>query len=196
MTENWLSHLLLNPMTSHSSQFHEAGERISAAVLLPVYYDGQKWQLMMIRRSLKLRHHAGQIAFPGGCVEPGDPNLKTTALRETDEEIGIKPSQVQVVTQLSNQLAGDRFIMTPFVGIVTSDLKLCANHDEVDEIIHIPFQPLLMPENYQHMQIFRHQQTHLIHFIEINKKVIWGATASVLYRLAKLMPNDSVSQNY
>lgn len=191
MTENWLSHLLLNPMVSKTSQLNETAERIEAAVLIPLYHNGQNWQLMMIRRSLKMRHHAGQIAFPGGCFEPSDQNLRATALRETNEEIGLNPQQVQILAQLPNQLAGDRFIMTPFIGMVTGKLELSANHDEVDEIIHIPFEPLLIPDNYLHMSVFRHQHAHMIHFIEINKKVIWGATANVLYQLAQLVPNNN-----
>ncbi|MFM2481030.1 CoA pyrophosphatase [Celerinatantimonas sp. YJH-8] len=184
MSRHWLSQLLLTPL---KSAYHQQNtNRIAAATLLPVYLENGQWYIIITRRSAQLKHHARQFSFPGGCFEHTDHNLGYTALRESYEEIGLSPHKVQLVSRLPDQLAGEHFIMSPFIGLITEPFQLTANPTEVDEIIHLPLAPLLELSHYQPLKIERHRQRQTLYFIEVNGYVIWGATAAVLHRLATL----------
>lgn len=183
MSQNWLSKLLLTPQQLNDDAHHD---RIASAVLLPIYCYQQQWQIILTRRSMLLKHHAGQFSFPGGRYEHSDQTLQYTALRESYEEIGLLPDKVTIISQLPNQNAGHHYVMAPFIGLLEQPFSLSANPEEVDEIIHLPLAPLLDCKNYQLLHITRAQQPQTLYFINIQGYVIWGATAAVLYRLANL----------
>ncbi|MFM2483880.1 CoA pyrophosphatase [Celerinatantimonas yamalensis] len=182
MTQHWLNRLIL---TADVNLSPIPAERIASAVLLPIYQDTHNWRLIMIRRSQQMRHHRGQFAFPGGRKDDNDASLRDTALRETFEEIQLSAQHIDVIAQLPNQDAGQSFTMTPFVGMVHDTSQIKANPYEVSEIFTLPLEPLLQTRHYSHLAIYRRGTLQTIHFIEIENRVIWGATAAVLYRLAQ-----------
>ncbi|CAG9296525.1 NUDIX hydrolase [Celerinatantimonas diazotrophica] len=179
--QNWLSKLILTPDYPITD---DCPQRIASAVLLPVFKQNQQWRLIFIRRSHTLAHHKGQFAFPGGRFETEDNNLSVTALREAYEEIRLEQHQVKLIAKLPNQDAGKRFTMTPYVGLLQHKPQLYPNTAEVTEIFHLPLDPFLQPRHYLRLKTSDGQNKRVIDFIEVNNRVIWGATAAVLYQLA------------
>jgi len=130
-----------------------------------------------------MRHHAHQICFPGGRLEPSDINLKAAALRETEEELGILSEDIEILGALPSQPVLTRFMIQPFVGIVNPNVPLIPDPNEVAEIITVPLHEMLQQRN--HLQIHRvHKMYPIIHFIPWQQQLIWGATAAIIRRLA------------
>ncbi len=107
-----------------------------AAVLVPLFYDGNEFHILLTRRSENVPHHKGQISFPGGQPHKKDSDLLQTALRESWEEIGLKPEDVQVIGELDDTpTLTSGFIITPFVGIIpypySFKLNLQRNHRDI-----------------------------------------------------------------
>jgi 8-oxo-dGTP pyrophosphatase MutT (NUDIX family) len=87
-----------------------------AAVLMPLWDDGKRVQVVFTKRTETLPSHAGQISFPGGMVDPEDPDHKTTALRETHEEVGVPPQEVELITRLDQVVTVTGYLVTPYLG--------------------------------------------------------------------------------
>jgi 8-oxo-dGTP pyrophosphatase MutT (NUDIX family) len=109
-----------------------------AAVLAPLYWRGGEPWLYLTMRPLTMRQHAGQISFPGGARDPVDLTPLHTALREADEELGIRPESVEVLGMLAGMPSITRYYVTPFVGVVPAGLTLLPNPTEVGEVIEAP----------------------------------------------------------
>lgn len=157
----------------------------AAAVLIPITQrKNSTSQVILTVRSENLRSHAGQISFPGGSYEPQDEDLIATALRETDEEIGIAPHQVEVIGKLGDMALPSGFMITPVVGLVADDIELAPCPIEVADIFHVPLPVLLDPRQYKSSQ-FQYENasrtTLELHFEDYR---IWGATAAILFHLA------------
>ncbi len=160
------------------------GQRI-AAVLAPFYLRDGRPYLLFTRRAATLKSHRGEISFPGGSREPGDATLEQTALRETEEEIGLSPERVTllgtlepVVTVVSN------FTIMPFVGVLPGGPGLLRpNPHEVDEIIEAPLADLADPAIFHVEEWVRTGQPHLVYFFDYGPNRIWGATARMLVSL-------------
>lgn len=178
---HWLNRLLLSPIPID----RPSATRIASAILLPIVYQQGHWQLIFIRRSDHLRHHRGQNAFPGGRRDESDHSLQYTALREAHEEINLAPSQIKILAQLPAQAAGHYFTMTPFIGLIRGRPKLLANPSEVAEIFKLPLDPFLQTRHYQRLPVTFEGHPRLIDFIQVENRIIWGATAAVLYKLAQ-----------
>lgn len=160
-----------------------------AAVLVPLVERkfGQRYgyHVLLTRRAKHLKHHAGQISFPGGRQEEQDKSLLYTALRETHEEIGITPNKVKVIGELPQHETITQYIMTPYVGIIQDSYRLTIDRSEVDEAFEVPLSFICNPNN-QKLQsaIFQGQKRYYysIHYQHYN---IWGATARVLVEFSK-----------
>ncbi|MEQ8315446.1 MAG: CoA pyrophosphatase [Gammaproteobacteria bacterium] len=162
-----------------------------AAVLIPVTrLRDQASQVVLTVRSENLKSHAGQISLPGGSMEPQDKNEIDTALRESHEEIGLHPKQVEVVGQLGELALPSGFRVKPVVGIIENDLDFVACPIEVADIFTVPLDLILDPDAYRHTSMrFKDQQRAIVelHFEDYR---IWGATAAILYHLA-MVANDT-----
>ncbi|MGL5006391.1 MAG: CoA pyrophosphatase [Plesiomonas sp.] len=153
----------------------------AAAVLIPLV-NRLEPQLLLTQRALHLRHHAGQIAFPGGRKEPSDCSLITTALRETQEEIGITADHIQIWGTLPTISTVSGYSVTPVIGLVQPEFVLHADTDEVRDIFELPLANFLALSEYREWQVV-HQQNrvpHSVYAIAVNQKIIWGATAAIL----------------
>ncbi|MDA9208321.1 CoA pyrophosphatase [Octadecabacter sp.] len=153
-----------------------------AAVLVAVTEDAQ---LILTKRSTRLKHHPGQIAFPGGRRDDTDRDLVHTALREAEEEIGLNPQDVSVLGELPYHETVTNYVATPIVGIVPSDLQYKAEAGEVAEIFTVPLLHVMSVANFAIEG--RHWQGARRHYYTVpyGPYYIWGATARMLRGLAE-----------
>ncbi len=150
-----------------------------AAVLAPLFWRaGEPWAYLT-RRPMTLRTHPGQISFPGGGREPADITPLHTALRETSEELGIAPEHVDVLGLLGAMPTITSFWVTPFVGVVPEDVKLCPNPSEIDEVIAAPLWRLRREKR----QIY--QASRDVFVWDDARHVVWGATWRMLGQLVE-----------
>jgi len=159
----------------------------AAAVLIPVIAHPQALTVLFTQRTPHLRSHSGQVSFPGGRAEPGDASAEFTALRETEEEIGLRRSAVEVLARLPDYRTRTGYRVTPVVGLLTPPVAFTPDPNEVAEIFEVPLAFLLDERNRQRRtREFQGQQVGYYVF-EYGEKVIWGATAGMLVNLHKML---------
>jgi 8-oxo-dGTP pyrophosphatase MutT (NUDIX family) len=155
-----------------------------AAVLVPLLERGEDLRLVLTRRAVRLRYHPGQVAFPGGKLEPGDAGPLDAALREAREEIGLDPARVRVLGRLDPHETVTGFTVVPFVGLVGPGFVPVPDRDEVDEVFEVPLAFALDPENL-HVHRRRWQGGWRQYYaIPYGPHYVWGATARILKALA------------
>jgi 8-oxo-dGTP pyrophosphatase MutT (NUDIX family) len=175
-------HDLVNPLWSALDDLppvsHPEGMR--AAVLVALYEDGDDLRLILIRRSGSMPTHAGEVAFPGGMIEPGDGGPQEAALREAWEEIGLPPDAVEVLGGLEPLTA--RFpdlLIVPVVGRVLCPVHLEPDHREVDAIIEPSLVSLLDESRWR----TERWNDRTMWFYDLPEAVLWGATARMVRSL-------------
>ena len=175
------------------------GSAKPAAVLLiltPSTIEGEI-DLLLIRRPLWLRHHPGQLAFPGGKRDPQDGSQLITALRETHEELGIMLPEQKILGALPGQLTVSGFYITPFVSTLDTLPEMTLASDEVAEVIRLPLSGFHQAGAYRPLQIRRNHQHHQIPAYWVNEQLIWGATASIiqdlLVHLDLVSPDENIN---
>jgi 8-oxo-dGTP pyrophosphatase MutT (NUDIX family) len=156
-----------------------------AAVLVPVWLQGDGPRLILTKRSSHLKHHPGQIAFPGGKRDESDASLEDCALREAWEEIGLTPDRVELLGTLPVHETVTGFSITPFVGLIRGDFSPRPEAGEVDEVFTVPLAHVLTParfaiERRQWMGVWRRYYA-----VPYGPYYIWGATARILRGLAE-----------
>jgi 8-oxo-dGTP pyrophosphatase MutT (NUDIX family) len=153
-----------------------------AAVLAAVVFRGGEASLLLTRRAGSLRDHSGQIAFPGGKIEPGESPLDA-ALREADEEIGLGRDKVEILGCLDPYQTSTGFRVFPLVGIAHPPFELAVNAQEVDEVFETPLSFLMNGANHQ--RHFREWQGKRRQFYAMpyENRYIWGATAGMIRNL-------------
>jgi len=163
------------------------GER-EAAVLVPLI-GGERapGELLVLRRSHRLAHHAGQIAFPGGAVEPDDESLEAAALREAHEEVGLEPDRVRVLGRLDDLRTPSGFVITPVVGALAESFQPVPDPAEVDEVIHIPYALVVSEEGFRDVRIRRGGVLVTSRALLWQGSTVWGATARMLLSLRRLL---------
>ena len=159
----------------------------AAGVLVPVIERAPHLTVLLTRRSAELKHHASQICFPGGRMEKTDDSILATALRETWEEVGIDPNVVAVIGSLDPHPTITGYAVTPVVGVIEPPLGLQVDRREVEVAFEVPLEFLMDPGNEQRsMRTFRGHTVPTIEF-HFGGHRIWGATASMLIKLRKIV---------
>ncbi len=155
-----------------------------AGVLVPIFCGPEGPRLYLTKRSSALKHHPGQIAFPGGKQDEGDADIAGTALREASEEIGLDPANVQVFGELPTHETVTGFTVTPVVAHVLAPFAPRPEAGEVDEVFTVPLAHVMAPENYV-IQSRRWRGSRRHYFtVPFGPYYIWGATARILRSLA------------
>jgi 8-oxo-dGTP pyrophosphatase MutT (NUDIX family) len=156
-----------------------------AAVLFPIVLRDHGQTVLLTQRTAHLRDHAGQISFPGGRVEADDASPVHTALRETEEEIGLSREHVEILGYLPEYRTGTGFRVTPVVALVKPPFELALDSFEVAEAFEVPLAFLLDPSNHQRHSL--HYRGALRHFFAMpyGDYFIWGATAGMIRSLSE-----------
>src|SRR4030066_2008098 len=126
-----------------------------AAVLVPLFKKGDGCHLLFTKRSDQVKHHKGEISFPGGVVDEEDLELINTALREADEEIGLRKSDVQILGILDDIVTVTEFIVTPIVGLFPYPYPFKVSEVEIAELIEVPLASLLKKDCFSERKIFQ-----------------------------------------
>ena len=155
-------------------------DRQRAAVLVPVIPDPDSPRVLLTERASSLGSHGGEVAFPGGKKDTSDLSLTDTALRETHEEIGLSPGEVEVIGELKPFVSKFGLLVTPYVGIVRPGISYRLNPHEIAAIFEVPVSYLLQDPRIRTDVISRHGQTHHVPAYEYEGHEIWGLTAMIL----------------
>jgi 8-oxo-dGTP pyrophosphatase MutT (NUDIX family) len=161
-----------------------------AAVLVPIVDRGDSLTVLLTERASDLRHHAGQISFPGGRIEPEDASVVEAALREAREEIGLARERVDIIGFLPDHLIVSGFRVTPVVGFVAADYALQLDRREVADAFEVPLPFLLDPAN--HVRRRRRFENHEVELTDLpwGARNIWGATAGMLLTLYRVLRGE------
>jgi 8-oxo-dGTP pyrophosphatase MutT (NUDIX family) len=161
------------------------GELRPAAVLVPLYVRAGDDHLLFTRRTERMTHHRGEISFPGGGRHAEDADLLRTALRETEEEMGICSSDITVLGRLDDFISIHGYRVTPFVGTFPHPYPCRVNAAEIAEVIEAPLSVLRDPAIWR-KENWRHKgRMHPVHFYTVNGHEIWGLTAAILRQFLK-----------
>ncbi len=154
-----------------------------AAVLVPVTDTGPEAQVILTRRSTAMRRHSGQVAFPGGSVDPEDGSVEIAAMREAEEEIGLDRQFVEPVGRLPVYMTTTGFRITPVLAVVRPGYSLVANPDEVDAVFETPLSFLMAPANHRReSRVWEGIERHY-YVMPYGEHRIWGVTAGIIRTL-------------
>jgi 8-oxo-dGTP pyrophosphatase MutT (NUDIX family) len=163
----------------------EEGAGITPAAVLVAVVERSAPTVILTLRPETMRRHPGQISFPGGRIDPGDDGPVAAALREAEEEIGLPPSQVDVIGIADVYRTVTGFEVTPVVGIVPPDLPLSPHPGEVAAMFEAPLHYLLDPAHHvERSAVWRGRQRHYYE-IDYEGRRIWGATAAMIVNLSR-----------
>ncbi len=164
------------------------GSPTPAAVLVALMRRASGLTVLLTQRTAHLAHHPGQIAFPGGRLDPGDDgDLVACALRETEEEVGLSPEGVVVLGRLDDYVTGTGFVITPVVGMARPPQSYMPDPFEVAEVFEVPLEFLADPANYRlaRREVAGRERQYWV--IEWEQRLIWGATAGILVNFAEIL---------
>jgi 8-oxo-dGTP pyrophosphatase MutT (NUDIX family) len=179
MTE--LARVVRTRLAGRTRRTIAAPELRRAAVLLPLHEQGEEIYVLFTRRTETVEKHKGQISFPGGAADPGDADVQSTALRETQEEMGIPPTQVEVLgvlDDLPTTVSG--FVVAPVVGIIPYPYPFRINSAEIAEVLTVPLRVFRDPS---HLRVERREREGTrfdVYFYRYNNHEIWGVTAGII----------------
>jgi 8-oxo-dGTP pyrophosphatase MutT (NUDIX family) len=160
---------------------------VPAAVLVPLVDRPEGLSVLLTQRASQLARHAAQIAFPGGRLEPDDPDIASAALREAQEEIGLDPGRVRVFGYLPDHVVISGFRVTPVLGIVAPPFSLELNPAEVASVFEVPVNHVLDSANHQARMRRVGNEELLLYDIPWQGQNIWGATAGMLLTFVHML---------
>ncbi len=162
-----------------------------AAVLVPLVERDSGHTVLLTQRTDHLHDHAGQVSFPGGRMDPGDESPVRTALRETEEEIGLAPEYIEIAGYLDLYETGTGFLVTPVVGFIRPGFTLEPDRFEVADVFEVPLEFLIDPANRQRQSMFWKGARRTYYVFEYEDRFIWGATAGMLTNLARRLGREA-----
>jgi 8-oxo-dGTP pyrophosphatase MutT (NUDIX family) len=157
-----------------------------AAVLVPLFLRGGQLHFLMGRRSSELENHAGQVAFPGGTLEEYDRSVEDCALREAEEEVGLKRADVTVLGRLDDEVTVTGYRISPLVGTFPYPYPLRLDSAEFTELLQVPWTVFVDPTLRREETVVYQGKEYRVDFYKFGEHVIWGATARITRRLIDL----------
>ena len=157
----------------------------TAAAVLVAVTDRPQPGVILTKRTETMRRHAGQIAFPGGRVDPTDRDVIAAALREAEEEIALPPHQVEVIGTADRYRTGTGFDIVPVIGVVPPDLRLTPSEAEVAAVFEVPLDFLLDPANLRRASATWQGRERHFYEMDWDGHRIWGATAAMIVNLSR-----------
>ncbi len=174
----------LQEMWSHL----DLGHLRPAAIMMPLLEYRGHWHLLLTHRSEKMAEHRGQVAFPGGAQEQGDPDLAWTALREMQEEIGVAPKDVQIFGHLKDMPIITGYCIRPFVGEIPWPYPLEISKTEVESVFIVPLHWLVDPDHRTiKFHSFAGREFPVIYFDHFEGHQLWGASAEMTLALLHIL---------
>ena len=179
---------LKQSLAQRQKKRHVDGSRMRAAVLVPIYCKQEQLHILLIKRTETVRVHKGEISFPGGNYEHEDGTLVNTALRESDEEIGLKPGDVEILGELDDELSiTTNYNISPFVAFIPWPYKFRLSPEETAEIINVPIQAFLDKTSLHRETRIVDDKVIIAHSYHYQGRVIWGATARILSEFLSIL---------
>ncbi len=159
-----------------------------AAVLLPLYEAGAGLHLLLTKRTERVPTHKGQISFPGGGFHETDRDLQVTALRESEEEIGLRPRDVAIVGVLDDTVtSASAHIVRPFLGFIPYPYEFRLDPFEIERLIPLPLLPVIAGARFREEIWERDGAPHTVFFYEYEGQTIWGLTARILKQFVEVV---------
>lgn len=157
-----------------------------AAVLVPLVFFGGEWHVLFTRRTDRVESHKGQVSFPGGACDDGETTPEETALREADEEIGIRPTDVRILGRLSRMVTISKYRVTPVVGVIQFPYAFKTSGMEVARVFTIPLEWLANRNNYWEFSLPASERS-VIFYHPYDGELLWGATARMTVNFLKIL---------
>ncbi|MDT8897102.1 CoA pyrophosphatase [Thermanaerothrix sp. 4228-RoL] len=178
--------------------FHRADLR-PAAVLVPLLRKDNGWHLLFTKRTSRVQNHKGQVAFPGGAIEPGDPSVESAALRETWEEIGVDAYHITLLGQLPTLVSVTHYLIYPVVGKMAWPVTIHPSEEEVEKVFTIPLVWLAQSHHLEREMRPTPEGTlhEVLYFAPYRGEQVWGITARIVYLLLQalgIVPDDRTSE--
>ncbi len=159
----------------------------ASAVLVPIIERGDDFSILLTKRSALLNSHSGQVSFPGGRCDDNDLHAMETALREAKEEINLPEQNVEVIGAMEDYETVTGFSVSPVVGFVNPDFEIIRQEEEVADVFEVPLEYILDVENHKVESVFWKGENRHYYVFPHEEHKIWGATAAMLVRFAKLV---------
>jgi len=173
----------LNPDMNLDQKFNF----LEASVLIPILTFKKDLEILLTKRSNKLKNHPGQIAFPGGKKDQIDSSPIETALRETQEEVGLNPKNVEIIASLPSHKTATGFVIKPYLGLINQPFNETLRQGEVDEIFTVPYEYILNEKNFSIQTRKWNGSQRSYYVVPYGPYYIWGATARILLNLSKAL---------
>jgi 8-oxo-dGTP pyrophosphatase MutT (NUDIX family) len=160
---------------------------VPSAVLMPVFLKDGEYHILFTKRTENLNHHRGEISFPGGVRHAWDRDALQTALRETWEEVGILPEDVEVLGCLDDFFSIHNYLITPFVGMIPGNYEYRINSGEIERMIEVPVSHFLQPGVFRVEDWSWKGRTRPVYFYTYRGDDIWGVTGAILKQFLDLV---------
>jgi len=164
-----------------------------AAVLVPLFEKGGRPYILFTKRTERVKHHKGQISFPGGVVDETDQDVEATALREAFEEIGLNRKNAEILGKLDDAFTvSSGYLITPIVAEITCQYPFSINEEEIEELIEVPLEAFLEDDRWrEEVYSSGSKEVHSYRF-EYEERIIWGATARIMRQFLDILFRDKV----
>ena len=160
---------------------------LEASVLIPILTFKKDLEILLTKRSNNLKNHPGQIAFPGGKKDQIDSSPIETALRETQEEVGLNPKNVEIIASLPSHRTATGFVIKPYLGLINQPFSETLRQGEVDEIFTVPYEYILNEKNFSIQTRKWNGSQRSYYVVPYGPYYVWGATARILLNLSRAL---------
>tara|TARA_B100001250_G_C19546556_1_gene677090 strand:- start:96 stop:719 length:624 start_codon:yes stop_codon:yes gene_type:complete len=168
-------------------KINNKNEIIPSAVLILLFYNNDKWNFFLTKRTQSVNYHKGQVSLPGGSQE-GEETLQETAIRETEEEIGVNSKNINIIGQLTPlYVPVSNFKIFPFIGWIKNKPEIKIQDNEVERIFSISIDNFILESTQKFKKDSLDGKKVIIPYFDINNEIVWGATSVILSEFKKLI---------